>query len=129
SLPPHRCEPFVVSQCSRGTVSLLPKILFARTRRRGHPRRYTRKLDRMILYNLFPLLAGPFPRWGEHFARAAGMGFDWVFVNPIQHLGASRSLYSICDYFKLNSAFVDPATTGSPDDQCRHALNVGRATG
>ena len=61
----------------------------------------------MILYNLFPLLAGPFSRWGEHFSRAAGMGFDWVFVNPIQQLGASRSLYSIADYFRVNPAFLD----------------------
>lgn len=54
----------------------------------------------MILYNLFPLLAGPFGRWNEHFTRAAAMGFNWVYVNPIQKLGASRSLYSIADYFQ-----------------------------
>ena len=46
----------------------------------------------MILYNLFPLLAGPMPRWNEHFSRATELGFDWVFVNPIQLLGRSRSL-------------------------------------
>jgi starch synthase (maltosyl-transferring) len=50
------------------------------------------------------LLAGPFPRWNEHLTRAAAMGFDWVYVNPIQQLGASRSLYSIADYFRLNPA-------------------------
>ena len=53
----------------------------------------------MKIYNLFPLLAGPFSRWTEHFTRAAAMGFDWAFVNPIQQPGASRSLYSIADYF------------------------------
>ncbi len=83
----------------------------------------------MILYNLFPLLAGPFSRWNEHFTRAAAMGFDWVYVNPIQQLGASRSLYSISDYFRLNPAFLDPHSAASPEDQCRQAVNNGRATG
>jgi len=83
----------------------------------------------MILYNLFPLLAGPFYRWNEHFTRAAAMGFDWVYVNPIQQLGASRSLYSISDYFRLNPAFLDPYSNDSPDEQCRKALTKGRAAG
>ncbi len=83
----------------------------------------------MILYNLFPLLAGPFGRWGEHFARAAAMGFNWVYVNPIQKLGASRSLYSIADYFQLNPAFLDPANPASADEQCRQMARQGRAAG
>jgi len=37
----------------------------------------------MIIYNLFPLLAGPLPRWKEHFTRIRDMGFNWVFVNPV----------------------------------------------
>ncbi|MFA7005712.1 MAG: alpha-amylase, partial [Verrucomicrobiia bacterium] len=60
----------------------------------------------MILYNLFPLLAGPMSRWNEHLTRAADMGFDWVFVNPIQQLGESRSLYSIADYSRFNPALL-----------------------
>ena len=32
----------------------------------------------MILYNLFPLLAGPFPTWKAHFNRASAMGFNWI---------------------------------------------------
>ncbi len=43
----------------------------------------------MIVYNLFPLLAGPFPGWVPHIERAAAMGFDWLFVNPVQRPGAS----------------------------------------
>jgi starch synthase (maltosyl-transferring) len=62
----------------------------------------------MILYNLFPLLAGPFPRWQPHLDRARAMKFDWVYVNPIQRTGASGSLYSIADYFQLNPALLDP---------------------
>src|SRR6266498_4696106 len=83
----------------------------------------------MILYNLFPLLAGPFPRWNEHLMRAGAMGFDWVYVNPIQQLGASRSLYSISDYFRLNPAFVDKDNSLSAEEQCRETINTGRAAG
>lgn len=83
----------------------------------------------MILYNLFPLLAGPFNRWNEHFIRAAAMGFDWVYINPIQKTGASRSLYSIADYFHLNDVLLDPTSSTSPDEQCRTMVLSGRAAG
>lgn len=83
----------------------------------------------MILYNLFPLLAGPFPRWHGHLRRAAEMGFDWVYINPIQQTGASRSLYSISDYFSLNPAFLDSSTPTAPEQQCRTALDGGRELG
>jgi starch synthase (maltosyl-transferring) len=83
----------------------------------------------MILYNLFPLLAGPFPRWNEHLSSAAAMGFDWVFVNPIQQLGASRSLYSIADYFRINPAFLDSASAASPEDQVRQMTATAHAAG
>lgn len=84
---------------------------------------------RMTLYNLFPLLAGPMSRWGEHFTRAAAMRFDWIFVNPIQELGASRSLYSIADYFRVNPALLDPQTTATPEDQVRQMTVQARAQG
>ena len=48
----------------------------------------------MILYNLFPLLAGSFNRWQPHLHRAKEMGFDWVYVNPIQRTGQSGSWIS-----------------------------------
>ena len=73
----------------------------------------------MILYNLFPLLAGPFSEWPKHFTRAAAMGFDWVYVNPIQKLGASRSLYSIVDSFAFNPVLLDPSSNASPEEQVR----------
>ena len=40
--------------------------------------------------------------------RAAAMGFDWIFVNPIQPTGRSGSLYSISDYFGVNPALLAP---------------------
>jgi len=71
----------------------------------------------MILYNLFPLLAGKVTEWEPHLKRAADMGFDWIFVNPIQKPGMSGSLYSILDYFQINPNLVDPDSSKSPDAQ------------
>jgi starch synthase (maltosyl-transferring) len=64
----------------------------------------------MIIYNLFPLLAGNVRNWQPHLTRAADMGFDWVFINPIQLPGFSGSLYSIKDYFRFNPLIVDGAS-------------------
>jgi starch synthase (maltosyl-transferring) len=73
----------------------------------------------MKIYNLFPLLAGPFSDWQPHLVRAAGMGFDWVFVNPIQQPGRSGSLYSIADYFAINKALLKPRSRKRPDVQVK----------
>jgi len=83
----------------------------------------------MILYDLFPLLAGPFARWDRHFSRAAGMGFEWIFLNPIQQTGASRSLYSVADYFAVNPVLLDPGATVTPDEQVRQMTARARAAG
>lgn len=71
----------------------------------------------MRIYNLFPLLAGPFKDWKPHLVNAAEMGFNWIFVNPVQKLGASGSLYSIQDYFAINPALCKGAKT--PEEQVR----------
>ncbi len=76
----------------------------------------------MILYNLFPLLAGPFPAWEKHLRRASEMRFDWVFVNPIQLPGRSGSLYSIADYFRFNPLLVDPDSGKKAEEQVRDAV-------
>jgi starch synthase (maltosyl-transferring) len=83
----------------------------------------------MIIYNLFPLLAGPFPQWPNHFARIAAMGFEWVFVNPIQRLGASSSLYSILDSFSFNPALLDVASSAAPEEQVRRMLSQAQDAG
>lgn len=57
------------------------------------------------------------------------MNFDWVFINPIQQLGASRSLYSIADYFRFNPALLDPQSSASPEDQVRQMTAQAHATG
>jgi starch synthase (maltosyl-transferring) len=83
----------------------------------------------MILYNLFPLLAGPFHRWQSHLERAREMGFDWVYINPIQRTGNSGSLYSIADYFQLNPALVNSEDPAAPDEQCRAMIARAHASG
>jgi starch synthase (maltosyl-transferring) len=83
----------------------------------------------MIVYNLFPLLAGPFPAWVPHIERAAAMGFDWVFANPVQRPGASGSIYSIADYFELNPALIEPTDPRSGEDQLKSVLQAARDLG
>jgi starch synthase (maltosyl-transferring) len=61
------------------------------------------------IYNLFPLLAGPMPRWGAHIERARRMEFNWIFINPIQQSGYSESLYSIKDHYAVDARMLDPA--------------------
>jgi starch synthase (maltosyl-transferring) len=83
----------------------------------------------MRIYNLFPRLAGHFDAWEPHLSRAAKMGFDWVFVNPIQRTGGSNSLYAISDYFDINPDFVDPKSKLTAIEQARAALTQAHALG
>ncbi len=83
----------------------------------------------MRIYNLFPLLAGPFGRWTEHLERAKSLGFDWVFLNPIQKPGRSGSLYSIADYFGLNPRLVDSESRLSPKEQACQAIDTAHRLG
>ena len=83
----------------------------------------------MIIYNLFPLLAGPFARWDEHFKRAAAMGFDWIFVNPIQYPGYSGSLYSIADHFRYHPLLLDGVKGVAPAEQVRHMVGQAHTHG
>jgi starch synthase (maltosyl-transferring) len=54
------------------------------------------------IYNLFPLLAGPVPAWADHLGRIAGMGFDWIWLNPFHEPGFSGSLYAVKDPYRLH---------------------------
>ena len=80
------------------------------------------------IFNLFPLLAGPMPLWGQHVERARAMGFNWIFINPIQQSGSSRSIYSIKDYWAVDKRMLDPAA-GAPADQLRGMIATVRGAG
>lgn len=58
-----------------------------------------------FIYNLFMPVIGSVDNWMQHVERAADLGFNWTFLNPIQFPGESGSLYSIRDYDKLNPLF------------------------
>ena len=80
------------------------------------------------IYNLFPLLAGPLPRWRSHFERAAAMGFTWAFVNPFHQAGYSGSLYSVKDYYAIDPRLADGS--GRPAAaQLRDMLNQASRLG
>ena len=83
----------------------------------------------MIIYNLFPLLAGKFGDWEKHMQRVSRMGFNWLFVNPIQRTGSSGSLYSIADYFSFNPLFIDKALDKDPRIQITEAIKAARDMG
>jgi len=57
------------------------------------------------------------------------MGFNWVYVNPIQRTGTSGSLYSIADYFQLNPALLNSNNPTPGDDQCRAMIAQAHANG
>jgi len=75
-----------------------------------------------LIYNLFPRLTGPCNLWLPHAERAAGMGFNWLFVNPIHVPGFSGSLYAIKDYDLLNPAFLPKGTHDQRLDVLRPTL-------
>lgn len=79
------------------------------------------------IYNLFPLLAGPFRRWGPHLQRAAGMAFTWLFVNPVHQAGFSGSLYAVRDYYQVDPRFLE--ANGDPLGQLRDMLQAARQAG
>jgi starch synthase (maltosyl-transferring) len=85
--------------------------------------------EKMIIYNLFPLLAGKFTEWEKHFFRASEMGFNWIFVNPIQYPGKSGSLYSIMDYYAFNPLLVDQESEKEPREQVRELIKSAEKLG
>jgi starch synthase (maltosyl-transferring) len=85
--------------------------------------------ENMIIYNLFPLLAGKFGDWEKHVLRASRMGFNWVFINPIQRPGSSGSLYSIADYFAFNPLLVDSTSRKNAREQLTQAVEAARKMG
>jgi starch synthase (maltosyl-transferring) len=81
-----------------------------------------RQPEKMIIYNLFPLLAGNFTEWDSHLSRASEMGFNWVFVNPVNLPGFSGSLYSIKDYFDFNPLLIDSKSKKEPQQQIKETI-------
>jgi starch synthase (maltosyl-transferring) len=83
----------------------------------------------VLIYNLFPRLAGSFPRWKEDIDRAAEMKFTHLYVNPVLYPGFSGSLYSIKDYRHLNPLFVDTSDKKNEWDQFKEIINYTHEKG
>jgi starch synthase (maltosyl-transferring) len=75
-----------------------------------------------IIYNLFPRLVGPANRWLAHAQRAAEMGFNWLYVNPVHYPGFSGSLYAVKDYSRLHPDFVPEGSQSDGVEQLAPAL-------
>jgi starch synthase (maltosyl-transferring) len=84
--------------------------------------------DPLIVYNLFPTLAGPPASWLTDARRARDMGFNWLYLNPFHYPGFSGSLYAIKDYERLHPA-LDPAGGGTSIDAVAPALAAIRDLG
>lgn len=84
---------------------------------------------KMIIYNLFPPLVGALSNWGKHLARASEMGFNWLFVNPLQLPGKSGSLYAIADYFDFNPLFIDQKSEKKPNEQVKEMIQAAEKSG
>ncbi len=83
----------------------------------------------MIIYNLFPLLAGKFSDWEPHLVRASDLGFNWIFVNPVQSPGFSGSLYSVKDYFSFNPLLIDGNSSQTPKEQLQKTIKKAEERG
>ncbi len=59
------------------------------------------------IYNFFPKLVGPINKWDSHLIRMKDMGFNWIYINPLNYTGFSGSLYSIKDFYKFNPIFAN----------------------
>ncbi len=80
------------------------------------------------IYNLFPTLIGPMRDWAGHLPRIQGMGFDWVFLNPVHEPGFSGSLYAIKDHDRLHGRLQGDAPD-HPDELLRGFVAAARAHG
>ncbi len=83
----------------------------------------------VLIYNLFPRLAGNFLQWSSHLERIKKMGFNWIYINPFQYPGFSGSLYAIKDYFSFNPIFVDEKSRLTPLEQLKSFLDSAHNSG
>ena len=82
-----------------------------------------------LVYNLFPRLVGPVTRWPEHARRAAGMGFNWLYLNPWHYPGFSGSLYAPKEFRRMNPLFAPPGSDDRDLGPLRDALTEISAAG
>ena len=112
--PPHPGERFGAAQFGQGAPSSS-----AAPQRRGSD------AGSPAVYYLNPLQAGPLEGWANHFARAAGMGFDAVLLAPPFAPGRTGNIFLTADHWRLHPALGG----GDARDALRQAASSARAVG
>ncbi|MBP7459869.1 MAG: alpha-amylase [Candidatus Delongbacteria bacterium] len=84
---------------------------------------------KLLIYNLFPPLAGRFADWNPHLERARDMGFTHIFINPFHLPGKSGSIYAIKDFYRINPAMVDPSAVRDSYQQLDAMIQTARNLG
>jgi starch synthase (maltosyl-transferring) len=82
-----------------------------------------------LIYNLFPRLVGAITGWEDHLARAAEMGFTWVYLNPPFYPGFSGSIYAVKDYGRLDPIVSPPGMVHAGLEELTPVLARARALG
>ncbi len=81
------------------------------------------------MYNLFPRLIGTIADWPQHADRAASMGFNWLFINPIHEPGFSGSLYAVKHHYRINPDFLPHDKKQSDLSLLEHTLHRFQESG
>ncbi|HEY9766397.1 MAG TPA: alpha-amylase family glycosyl hydrolase, partial [Chroococcales cyanobacterium] len=79
-------------------------------------------LEGARIYNLYPRLLGLIGNWVRHFDRIKGMGFNWIYLNPLHYPGFSGSLYSVKDYYSYNPMFFETTEGKKAEQELRRLL-------
>jgi len=86
-------------------------------------------MEAVLIYNLFPRLAGSLDQWPDHAMRARDMGFNWIYLNPVTYPGFSGSLYAVKDYYRLCPDFLPAGSSPSGIDELGGVLEKFRSLG
>jgi starch synthase (maltosyl-transferring) len=87
------------------------------------------KSEPLLIYNLYPRLAGHMPQWKNHIGRILDMRFNWIYLNPTYYPGFSGSIYSVKDYYGVDPIIIDGNAPDAPMDQLRRVISAFRESG
>ena len=83
----------------------------------------------VLIYNIFPLLAGNTEQWPSWARHASDMGFDWIYLNPFTQSGLSGSLYAVKDFFRVDSRLLPPEHGPTGFTETQWAIHQMKAMG